>query len=1193
MSITNQDRIDAAIAAVQTTMSVINGRLLHGDYASGASDANSDLRTLNTHLDALSVVRKELKQYIVGENYRNIIRLLGEARKLAKRVRQAQHATALDTSFADRLSDFAADESTDTQQQAAGLYEKQAKAAGDFVTGMLEGKGGENTGKMMGKFAGELLGSVGGPRGRAIVGAIGEAMGGKMGAAYDASVGKAEQEAQGYSELRRMLGTASVDFDTLRASTQHLTAGFNVSANDAVQLAKKFASVAAVTPDNDRASGLGQSLRDAIGFAQGYGIDAQSTSQFLATEQLYKVSRNEPDNKRLFAQLSEVAAYSGTSAKMGELLTVVSKFTESSANQTLMVPDVSAYASLLSAMMASSTPGLSKNPTNAATVLDAADKGFREASKKKPVKFLTDTFRRTTPGFGDDDLKRVQAGGLFNSFAKVYGKDSQAMELAGYYNDTKAIAHNQKLAANSEGILSQLMDRFVLLAQGGEAKPSGKRKRKGKHDKPATTPPGQNRPVDTEKLVQLVQDTLNMSVQQATSLVLAYNKAPEGMGKLEPFLEKYGYDVNKLQDLSVLPALAMLAQGGDQAFDEQYQTLLKHDKVTPADKERLDKLDHSSKDFKSEVIKLVVKDSSDPALKTQTDQIKIETQMLEYAAQMLPLTSGIKQVLLAIMESLPDELKGDAVNAIIGRERLSDAAETLKMPIAIERYTDAQSRESGDSLEAIEKPLREHPNDPEALKEARAAFLKTERELQLHPDKYGEGFGEALALWAEQKGLLKSPAVTDALGHVKQYEYSTVTMPVPMRGVTKETVVSAEGFAAADKLIKPLSEGVYKDEQGIERAVKLAQAAVARQPRLYPENTAAIIEQVRQDKLNQLRKAEAEADASKDKDKGSGKKDIVETPPPSPKTLEQLIGQEAAAGIAGKFEPQLRLPVVQELLNSQGFAALGEGKKKYAALISLLAAKHDHINNKDMATLVATMEAAQDPSGMPLTAELAKQLGVSNANSPESIQKIMDYIWKLVAQKTQKGILFREALGKSLGEVLNPQAALSAEAIAGFMQPAPAAPAVPVAPVARTKLGDGKAEAEPPVFTLIPKLIPTFDFAKIPNNGEQNKSLQQKAPYKAIPDIKDWWQSFSVPTHLPNSDSKGVAAKIPYTVLVKSEQQNQARFEHAIRLSFSKLDVDIKLLNYYGVPIADKTSVSTYIGQPVAPHTTKAAHRQR
>lgn len=202
----------------------------------------------------------------------------------------------------------------------------------------------------------------------------------------------------------------------------------------------------------------------------------------------------------------------------------------------------------------------------------------------------------------------------------------------------------------------------------------------------------------------------------------------------------------------------------------------------------------------------------------------------------------------------------------------------------------------------------------------------------------------------------------------------------------------------------------------------------------------------------------------------------------------------------------------------------------------------------------------------------------------------MDYIWKLVAQKTQKGILFREALGKSLGEVLNPQAALSAEDIEEFMQPAPA---VPVAPVARTKLGDGKAEAEPPVFTLIPKLIPTFDFAKIPNNGEQNKSLQQKAPYKAIPDIKDWWQSFSVPTHLPNSDSKGVAAKIPYTVLVKSEQQNQARFEHAIRLSFSKLDVDIKLLNYYGVPIADKTSVSTYIGQPVAPHTTKAAHRQR
>ncbi|MBT9099957.1 hypothetical protein KFZ76_19850 [Methylovulum psychrotolerans] len=115
------------------------------------------------------------------------------------------------------------------------------------------------------------------------------------------------------------------------------------------------------------------------------------------------------------------------------------------------------------------------------------------------------------------------------------------------------------------------------------------------------------------------------------------------------------------------------------------------------------------------------------------------------------------------MKSLPDELKGDAVNAIIGRERLSDAAETLKMPIAIERYTDAQSRESGDSLEAIEKPLREHPNDPEALKEARAAFLKTERELQLHPDKYGKDFGEISRVGGAERAV-KKPCGDGCLG---------------------------------------------------------------------------------------------------------------------------------------------------------------------------------------------------------------------------------------------------------------------------------------------------------------------------------------------------------------------------------------------------------------------------------------------
>jgi hypothetical protein len=188
-------------------------------------------------------------------------------------VEQAEHAASAAASAAAE----AAAKAEEKKKAIAEKHQKYAEKTGELLGSVFEGKAGETAGTMAGGLVGGLVGSAFGPLGKVVGSTVGEVLGGKLGGMADESFSKAQEEALGYSELRRQLGTTVVDFDTLRASTQHLTAGFNVSANDAMQLAKKFVSVTGTLPDNDP-SGLGRSLRDAIGYAQGYGISAENTS---------------------------------------------------------------------------------------------------------------------------------------------------------------------------------------------------------------------------------------------------------------------------------------------------------------------------------------------------------------------------------------------------------------------------------------------------------------------------------------------------------------------------------------------------------------------------------------------------------------------------------------------------------------------------------------------------------------------------------------------------------------------------------------------------------------------------------------------------------------------------------------------------------------------------------------------------
>lgn len=511
------------------------------------------------------------------------------------------------------------------QEQGINSRFQSITRFGAQVAGAAIGGGG------IGSIIGAGVGAFAGPAGAIIGGAIG----GKL----DSGTSDASKEAIDYHNLRNNLGNSSVDFDNLRNSVRYLTEGLGVTYNEAEQLAQSFARTAASAPD---VSLLSKSLQDAIGFSRGYGIDQQAGTEFFAGQQLNKVTGNESDNKRLATQIAEATARSGTSSKMTEMLAVITQFTQRTAAQSLAIPDVSAFTSLMGTLMSSNTPGLSKNPMGSAGLIEQADEGMRHMSSEAQKNFMMTALQRTYPkeyaAYAGLDLNARLEGGAFATGASTFGPDTDRYKFAVAQGDWDTVARYDALNKDTTRNIQIERDEVLRASRNADG--------------------GINTAMAAKNFAGL---NPGMSEDQASALL---NKMSEdkGLGQLESQLKRYGLDkVGTAQ----LPAIASLLIGDDKDFNDQYTHLIDTKKVADKDKIRIDKLNPNSDEFRKEILALTMRNAGDEGDKSRDVAASAANISLEISGKLIPYTLVMKDTLIEILR---ESAKSDAAKAFVAEQ---------------------------------------------------------------------------------------------------------------------------------------------------------------------------------------------------------------------------------------------------------------------------------------------------------------------------------------------------------------------------------------------------------------------------------------------------------------------------------------------------------------------------------------------
>lgn len=625
--------LNQQIADIKQKLAEVNSSTKGGVYKLDTQQAEQDVKRLTEAFDRLERIREKVMNNS-GLSFKaasTLSQLYNRSASAIERVNQTAGATYRSTDPGwmrtaaienDQFLQDARDSNAPAvfstrrgrsyeQEQGISSRFQSITRFGSQVAGAAIGGGG------IGSIIGAGVGAFAGPAGAIIGGAIG----GKL----DSGASDASKEAIEYHNLRNNLGNSSVDFDNLRNSVRYLTEGLGVTYNEAEQLAQSFARTAASAPDVNL---LGKSLQNAIGFARGYGIDPQAGTEFFAGQQLNKVTGNESDNKRLATQIAEATARSGTSSKMTEMLAVITQFTQRTAAQSLAIPDVSAFTSLMGTLMSSNTPGLSRNPMNSASLIEQADAGMRSMSSEAQKNFMMTALQRTYPkeyaAYAGLDLQERIEGGLFATGASTFSHDSTHYNLARSLNDKSAMSRYDELAKDTAPNIKILFDEILLATKRDDGS------------------------YDSGMAGKFAAQQFGMPVKQAEALFGNYLNDP-GFGDLEKQLKRYGIDLSAFKNLSQLPTVAALAMGGDKNFSDQYKHLLDTGKVGGADKTRIDKLNPNSDEFRKQILALTMNNSGDEGADLLRANTSSANSLQELSTKLIPATIAMKDGMVELL----------------------------------------------------------------------------------------------------------------------------------------------------------------------------------------------------------------------------------------------------------------------------------------------------------------------------------------------------------------------------------------------------------------------------------------------------------------------------------------------------------------------------------------------------------------
>jgi len=645
-------------------------------------------------------------------------------------------------------------------RMAAETHARNAKWAGratkfaGFVGGSVLGGGG--TYANIGSFAGGAFGP------------IGSLVGGLVGGTADRFISPARDEAKTYSELRRMVGSTTTDFDNLRDSVRSVIHGLGVTDNEAANLAKQFAHTASLTGGDTIAKTIGTSA----GMAQGYAISPEQTTAFFAQMRLSGNANNDKDNRRLALMIGESVQRGGTSAKVDEVLSALSGFASRSSQQMLTAPNVGQYSSYLASLTGSSYAGLKGDPNYAAHLMGMMDAGVSsggtmgEASQYHWLQARQAAFK----GMSALDNSTMQTAGATGDLAKLFAPGSPS------YDNANAEARAQMDRTRKSIQDSGYRNNFEV----GMA-----------HIKAIS---GGNSYLENANF----RGMFGGNTQQAAALMQRMEHDP-GLGSLEKDLKKYGVGLDNV-NVSQISALSGLLGGGDKAMATQYEKLLGSGKMT---KDELDAADKTmakhgyGDEFKKMLIQLTAKYDADDGLKSQTTQIDISNKIQESVSSLVGIEADSREYLLRLLDRFG--AAGPVVERMLAgfKEDAPESGNNMKGERGIGKM----------AMHEVDRNLKEigmagNQEDRDRL------YTEFMRKVQKHPDYYP---AETEAWMKKARGGHEVVTDKSVLGADNEQPTISGTVPATLSQRQREIVGQTRAPSQYDALFESVGKTVGID----------------------------------------------------------------------------------------------------------------------------------------------------------------------------------------------------------------------------------------------------------------------------------------------------------------------------------------------------------------------------------------------
>lgn len=419
-------------------------------------------------------------------------------------------------------------------------------------------------------------------------------------------IGSAQDEAIGYTDLRRSIGLTAADFEGLRTSVRAATDGLGVAYNESQRLAEQFVRTSG-TISGSRAVFEGVHVSSA--FARGYGINPALATQLFGTAGRF----GERNNRRLALLIGEAVGKSNLSSKLPEVLSSLSGYLSSAGTASLSRPNAAGFLDMLSSLSTTGITGLTGNPAGSMSIMMAVDDALRRggAAGEASKNFSLGLYSRMAPGFNAFDMGLVNAQGAFGTFAGAFGPESAAYKMAKARGDAGLMREYLGLSKIDGTILGHQMSGLIS-EYGG----------------------------NTRGLMSAVAAHFGTSAPGAAALITA-PQSKGGFGSFEQRLLAAGVDTSSMNPKRIA-RLAELVYGDNEAIRSQKDKLLAMSGLS--ERERSSLLTGTSDDQRSALLRLTERyDMRDPGDQARQAQIDMANQMQELVTGLLPAVNTIKE----------------------------------------------------------------------------------------------------------------------------------------------------------------------------------------------------------------------------------------------------------------------------------------------------------------------------------------------------------------------------------------------------------------------------------------------------------------------------------------------------------------------------------------------------------------------